>query len=69
MEHTVLDSSPSYAHLYVREETLVITEQHLILAVIIKQCMYRCSKCMEMYLPGCSVHFEFQIGHTLLSEP
>ena len=66
MKHTVLESSPSYAHLYVRKETLVITEQHLIL---IKQCVYLCSKCMAMYLLGCSVHFEFQIGHTLLSEP
>ena len=64
MKHTVLDSFPSYAHLYVHEETLVMTEQDLILAV-----MYLCSKCMAMYLLGCSVHSEFQIGHTLLSEP
>ena len=35
MKHTVLDSFPSYAHLYVHEETLVMTEQYLILAVIL----------------------------------
>lgn len=59
MKHTVVDNS----HLHVHEKTLIRTEQQLKNNIgIIKQCM-------AMYLLGCSAHFGFQIGHTLLSEP
>ena len=63
MKHTVVDNSQSCVHLYVHEKTLVRTEQQLKNNTgIIKQLC-------QLYLLGCSAHFEFQIGHTPLSEP